>query len=155
MENYKQRVEEAAAWLAERAPRSPRVGIVLGSGLGGLVAEIEDPVRIDYREIPGFLTSTAPGHSGALRFGHICDTPVVAMEGRFHVYEGYPIHEITLPVRVMARLGIRDVVVTNACGGLNLALNKGDLLIIDDHINLLGVNPLTAGGKLRHKVAAT
>lgn len=143
MESYRQRVEEAAGWLSERAAQPPRAGIVLGSGLGGLVDEIEDPLRIDYGDIPGFLASTSPGHSGTLHFGHIADTPVVAMEGRFHVYEGYPIQEITLPVRVMARLGVRDVVVTNACGGMNLDLEKGDLLIIDDHINLLGVNPLT------------
>ena len=140
---YRKRVEQAAAWLAERAPARPRAGVVLGSGLGGLVTEIEDPLVIDYADIPGFLVSTSPGHSGALHLGHIADTPVVAMEGRFHVYEGYDIKEITLPVRVMARLGVQDVILSNACGGLNPKLEKGDLLIIDDHINLLGVNPLT------------
>ncbi len=140
---YKTRVEEAAAFLQTRSSHPPQVGIILGSGLGGLVSEIADAVQIPYAEIPGFPVSTAPGHSGTLHLGRIGDRPVVALEGRFHVYEGYDPLEITMGVRVMARLGVKQLIITNACGGMNLELEKGDLLVLDDHINLLGINPLT------------
>jgi purine-nucleoside phosphorylase len=140
---YRQRVEEATEWLRERLPEAPRFGVILGSGLGGLVCELTDNRQIPYEEIPGFPASTAPGHSGTLHAGRLGSTPVVAFEGRFHMYEGYTLREITMPVRVMARLGIPDVLITAACGGLNPVHQKGDLLILEDHINLLGANPLT------------
>ncbi len=145
---YRRRVEGASAWLREQIPflertRRPITGVVLGTGLGALSKEIQDGVRIPYREIPGFPLSTSPGHSGTLHAGFIGGAPVVALEGRFHLYEGYSAREVTLPVRVLSRLGARDLLLSNACGGMTRRLAKGDLLIIEDHINLMGASPLT------------
>ncbi|MCA8959017.1 MAG: purine-nucleoside phosphorylase [Planctomycetes bacterium] len=122
---------------------SPRFGVILGSGLGGLVAEIRDAEDLEYGEIPGFPHSTAPGHSGKLHVGRIGSSTVLAFEGRFHRYEGYSLRDITMPVRLMSRLGCEFLVITNACGGMSQDLEKGDLLLLDDHINLIGANPLT------------
>lgn len=144
---FARRVETAASALRERLPLSadgpPVHGVILGSGLGGLIEELSDPLTVNYDEIPGFPASTAPGHSGRLHFGRVGEHPVIAFEGRFHFYEGYDLAEITMPVRLLARLGAKSLVVTNACGGMNLDYQKGDLMIIDDHINLIGANPLT------------
>lgn len=143
IETYQTRVMEAAEWIRGKLDgAAPRAAVILGSGLGALVQEIANPIVIPYEEIPGFPVSTAPGHSGALHYGRIGDTPVLAFEGRFHFYEGYTLQEITLPVRVMARLGIETVVISSASGGLNKNYQKGDLLLIDDHINMIGDNPL-------------
>lgn len=140
---YAQQVQQAADWLTERLPQpAPKVAVILGSGLGALVDEIEDSLVLPYEEIPGFPVSTAPGHSGTLHYGRIGPTPVLAMEGRFHMYEGYTLQQITMPVRIMARLGVEDMIISSASGGLNPNFEKGDLLLIDDHINLMGDNPL-------------
>ena len=143
MQQYKARVEKCADALRQRIQHTPKVGIVLGTGLGGLVSEIDDREEIPYADLPGFPVSTAPGHSGALHLGRIGDVPVMAFQGRFHVYEGYDALDITMPIRVMARLGVDQLIITNACGGMNKNLQKGELLVIDDHVNLLGINPLT------------
>ncbi|MEM7264043.1 MAG: purine-nucleoside phosphorylase [Planctomycetota bacterium] len=146
-EEYQRRVEASAeairAKLTDAGLAPPRFGVILGSGLGALVEQIEKSVAIAYSDIPGFPESTAPGHSGNLHLGVIGDHTVMAFEGRFHVYEGYSQREITMPVRIMARLGCEAMVITNACGGISADLEKGDLLLIDDHINLIGDNPLT------------
>ena len=118
------------------------MGIILGSGLGGVTASIADPVVIPYAEIPHFAASTAPEHAGRLVCGRLEGVPVVVMEGRMHAYEGYPLGQITLPVRVLKHLGASLLIVTNACGGLNPQFRTGDLMVIDDHINLMNDNPL-------------
>jgi len=118
------------------------VGIILGSGLGGVTAAITDKVTIPYESIPHFAKSTAHGHAGQLVCGLLEGVPVVVMEGRMHAYEGYPLAQITFPVRVLKRLGAGLLVVTNACGGLNPQFRTGDIMVIDDHINLMNDNPL-------------
>lgn len=120
----------------------PDTGIILGSGLGGLADEIESPVFIDYKDLPGFPVSTAPGHMGRFVAGKLSGHTVLCMQGRLHYYEGHAMSAIALPVRVMKALGIRRLIVTNACGGVNYDFNVGDLMVIDDHINMLGTNPL-------------
>ncbi len=135
-------IHEAADYLRERTGGFvPKVGIVLGSGLGKLADSIKDPIIIPYAEIPRFSRSTAIGHKGNLIFGTIAGKPVCAMQGRFHYYEGYPMEQVTLPVRVMKVLGIKYLFVSNAAGGVNLDYKVGDLMIISDHINRLP-NPL-------------
>jgi purine-nucleoside phosphorylase len=115
---------------------------VLGSGLGGLADRLSDPVFVDYRELPGFPVSTAPGHKGRFVFGRLAGKTVVCMQGRLHYYEGYPMSALALPVRVMKALGVRALILTNACGGVNRDFSVGDLMILDDHINMMGMNPL-------------
>ena len=125
--------------------RHPTVGIILGSGLGGLADEIEDPITIPYHVIPGFVGSTAPGHAGRLVIGQLGGKGVLAMQGRFHFYEGHDMAQVTFPVRVMRALGIGTLVVTNAAGGLNPTFQTGDLMALNDHIFLPGMagqNPL-------------
>jgi len=117
-------------------------GIILGTGLGSLVTHIQEEASLEYEEIPHFPKSTAISHRGRLVCGKLAGLPVVAMEGRFHMYEGYPLSQITLPVRVMKALGAKVLVVSNACGGMNPYYKCGDIMLIDDHINLLGDNPL-------------
>jgi purine-nucleoside phosphorylase len=135
-------IYEAADYLRERTGGFvPKIGIVLGSGLGKLADSIKDPIIIPYAEIPRFSRSTAIGHKGNLIFGTIAGKPVCAMQGRFHYYEGYPMEQVTLPVRVMKVLGIKYLFVSNAAGGVNLDYKVGDLMIISDHINRLP-NPL-------------
>lgn len=119
----------------------PVIGIILGSGLGDLAEEI-DGISIPYSEIPGFKTSTVSGHAGKLVIGRICSKPIIAMQGRFHYYEGYSMSTVIYPIRVMKYLGIEHLIVTNAAGGINIAFNPGDLMLIEDHINLMGNNPL-------------
>jgi len=120
----------------------PQVGIILGTGLGGLAKEIEAHHVVPYQDIPHFVHSTVESHAGKLHFGQLAGKPVVAMQGRFHYYEGYSMQEITYPVRVMKALGVKVLLVSNACGCVNPLYRAGDLMIMDDHINLLGDNPL-------------
>jgi purine-nucleoside phosphorylase len=136
------KITEAAAAIATRFSTKPRVGIILGSGLAGAVAALEPEVTIPYDQIPHFAKSTAHGHTGQLVCGTMAGVPTVVMEGRMHAYEGYPLAQITLPVRVLHRMGIELLIVTNACGGLNPTYRSGDIMLIDDQINLLGDNPL-------------
>jgi purine-nucleoside phosphorylase len=136
------RAEAAAAVVRERFDRRPDVAIILGTGLGRLAADIHADVVIDYADIPGFPLSTVESHAGRLLCGSLGGKTVVAMQGRFHRYEGYSLQQVTFPVRVMRALGIDTLVVSNACGGLNPMWSAGDLMLIADHINLLGDSPL-------------
>jgi purine-nucleoside phosphorylase len=136
------KISDACAAIAKQWPHSPAVGIILGSGLGGVTGAITDAVTIPYDTLPHFARSTAHGHAGQLVCGMLEGVPVVVLEGRQHAYEGYPLAQITFPVRVLQRLGARRLIVTNACGGLNPNFRTGDLMVIDDHINLLSGNPL-------------
>ena len=135
-------IQEATTAIRAHWKRQPRVGIILGTGLGPLAQEIETEASIDYETIPHFLRSTATGHRGRLVCGLLAGVGVVAMEGRFHAYEGYDLKQITLPVRVMRALGAELLIVTNACGGMIPGYAAGDVMLIDDHINLMGSNPL-------------
>lgn len=139
-------VNEAAAYLQQQMSLKPKVGIVLGTGLNDLVQHIEDKVIIPYNVIPHFPTSTVAFHKGQLVFGLINGVPVVAMQGRFHYYEGYTMQQVTFPVRVLAALGITVLLLSNAAGGMNPAYKKGDLIITDDHLNMLPDNPLRGLG---------
>ncbi len=136
----KARIDEAVAAIWTKS--TPEFGIILGTGLGGLAGAIQVEKKIPYENIPHFAKSTVTSHKGDLVIGTLEGRRVVAMEGRFHAYEGYTMDQITFPVRVMRALGAKALVVSNACGGLNPAYGKGDLMLIDDHINLLGMNPL-------------
>lgn len=135
-------IQEAVAAIRKRTDARPLVGMILGTGLGALAKEIEDPLAIPYGEIPHFPLSTVESHAGELVFGRIGRTPVVAMRGRFHRYEGYTLQQVTFPVRVMKALGVSHMLVSNACGGMNRTFQPGDLMILEDHINLMGDNPL-------------
>lgn len=136
------RIADAAAFLRARTPIQPKVGLILGSGLGTLVSEIEGAEVIPYAEIPHFPVSTAPGHAGNLVVGMLGGQPVMAMQGRFHLYEGYTAQQVTFPVRVMQAMGVETLVVTCATGGLKRHFQAGDLMLIKDHLNLMGDNPL-------------
>jgi len=135
-------MENTITFLRERITRAPGVILVLGSGLGELAGEIQDPVSIPYAEIPGFPRSTVTGHAGRLVAGILNGVEVVAMQGRFHLYEGWDPVLVALPIRVLAALGAGVLVVTNAAGGLNPGFEAGDLMLIADHLNLTGKNPL-------------
>lgn len=135
-------IQETANWLRNKMPNHPQTAIILGSGLGKLAEEIKYPFRIPYQDIPNFPTSTVEGHNGQLIFGKLGDKDIMAMEGRFHYYEGYSLKEVTFPVRVMNELGIKTLFVSNAAGGINPDFEIGDLMIITDHINALPENPL-------------
>jgi purine-nucleoside phosphorylase len=137
-----QQIQDACAKIRRATTLVPRVAIILGTGLGGLAEEIEVDAAIDYGDIPNFPKSTAVSHRGRLLCGKLEGVPVVAMEGRFHMYEGYPLKQITLPVRVFKELGAELLVVSNACGGLNPYFKSGDIMVIEDQINLMGDNPL-------------
>ncbi|XP_077865237.1 purine nucleoside phosphorylase-like [Saccoglossus kowalevskii] len=137
--------EEVCKFLQNKTKHIPSIGIICGSGLGGLVDELEDKESIDYKDIPNFPVSTVPGHAGRLVFGILGDKPVVCLQGRFHFYEGYPLWKITMPVRIMKLLGVHTVFVTNAAGGINSKYNVGDFMVLKDHINIPGLagnNPL-------------
>lgn len=136
------KIRAAAEYISEKVSIRPTIGLVLGSGLGGYADTLEDAIRISYSEIPNFPVPTIPGHTGALVFGKKCGQEVVVLQGRIHYYEGLPQQEITLPIRVLAALGVKTVVLTNACGGVNLDFKPGDLMLISDHINYSGANPL-------------
>lgn len=135
-------IQDAAAYIRGKWDRQPHAGIILGTGLGGLVAQIEVEASIDYEQIPHFPRSTAISHAGRLVCGLLEGLPVMAMEGRVHQYEGYSLKQITLPVRVFQAMGAKLLVVSNACGGMNPYYDCGHIMVIDDHINLLGDNPL-------------
>jgi purine-nucleoside phosphorylase len=136
------RVQAAAEVVRGRTALVPEVGLILGTGLGGLAREIAVEAEVPYGEIPGFPLSTVETHAGKLLLGRLGGRPVVAMQGRFHRYEGYDLQQVTFPVRVMHALGARTLVVSNACGGMNPLWGPGDLVLLSDHINLLGDNPL-------------
>jgi purine-nucleoside phosphorylase len=142
MQHLQAQIEEAAAYLTARWNERPRCGIILGSGLGSVGESIDLATAIDYSEIPHFQRSTAVGHKGRLLCGRLAGVPVVAMQGRFHCYEGYSAERATFPVRVMNALGIELLIVSNAAGGLNPTFACGDVMVIEDHINLLNRNPL-------------
>lgn len=137
-----EKVKETTEFLQSKTRIEPEIGIVLGSGLGGLVQEIEIEARIDYEDIPHFPVSTVEGHHGRLIFGTIGGKKAVVMQGRFHYYEGYNMQQLTFPIRVMKLLGIKKLLLSNASGGVNPEFRIGDLMILDDHINLLPSNPL-------------
>jgi purine-nucleoside phosphorylase len=136
------KINESVAFIREQWSGVPKAGIILGTGLGPLVEKIDVEASIDYGDIPNFPKSTALSHKGRLVCGKLNGLPVVAMEGRLHMYEGYPLKEITLPIRVMKALGADLLVCSNAVGGLNPYYRKGDIMVIDDQINLMGDNPL-------------
>jgi len=133
---------ETGNFLLEKITAKPLWGIILGSGLGSFADVVENKTIIPFQDIPHFPVSTVKGHSGRLVFGTVSSIPVMVMQGRFHYYEGYDMSEVTFPVRVMSNLGVRNLIVTNAAGGINLAYSPGDLVLIKDHINLMGTNPL-------------
>ena len=137
-----ERAEHAARQIRAEVGEEPRVALVLGSGLGAFADDLEDAVAIPYDEIPGFARPTVEGHAGRLVAGMIERVPVVVMQGRFHYYEGYSFEQVVFPVRVLGVLGIKALVLTNAAGGLNVEFNQGSLMVISDHLNLMGANPL-------------
>ncbi|HAE92779.1 MAG TPA: purine-nucleoside phosphorylase [Tissierella sp.] len=140
--DYRKKVKEAVDFIVSRTDYLPKIGLVLGSGLGSLADKIQNPIIIKYDEIPGFPKSTVEGHAGQLVIGELSNKIVVAMQGRFHFYEGYNLKDVTFPIRVMIQLGIESLIVTNAAGGVNTEFIPGDLMIINDHINFSGQNPL-------------
>ncbi len=142
MTELRRQIQEAVDVLKNKTAVTPKIGIILGTGLGGLAEEIEREAVVPYEEIPHFPLSTVESHAGRLIFGHLSGKPVMAMQGRFHYYEGYTMQQITFPVRVMKAMGCHTLIVSNACGGMNPNFTPGDIMIIADHINLLGDNPL-------------
>ena len=142
MDELYEQIEEAAAFLQSRWGQRPHAGVILGTGLGGFGGEFDVEESIAYEEIPHFPASTATGHRGELLAGRLDDRPLLVMVGRHHLYEGYSLREVTLPVRVFQALGAGVLAVTNAVGGMNSNYRLGDLVVIDDHINLMGDNPL-------------
>ena len=137
-----ERIEHAADVVRERSALRPDVGVILGTGLGGLAREIEVETEIPYQDLPGFPLSTVESHAGRLLLGRLGGRPVVAMQGRFHRYEGYDLRQVTFPVRVLRALGATTLIVSNACGGMHPLWAPGNLVLLSDHINLLGDNPL-------------
>ncbi len=135
-------VDEAVAFIHSKMILQPQIGIILGTGLGGLIRDIEIQATIAYEDIPHFPVSTVESHHGRLIIGTLSGKSVLCMQGRFHYYEGYTMQEITFPVRVMKALGVETLIVSNACGSVNPYFRKGDVMIIADHINMLGDNPL-------------
>ena len=142
MPTLKSQIKEAAKAIRAVDPTRPSVGIVLGTGLGNVAEKIKPSARIPYEEIPHFPTSTVDAHAGELIIGKLAGKTVVALSGRFHYYEGYSLQEVTFPVRVAKALGIKTLIVSNACGGLNPQFRAGDIMLISDHINFIGDNPL-------------
>lgn len=137
-----ERAEHAARIIRSRTTETPRIALVLGSGLGGFANDFEESVSIPYEEITGFPRSTAEGHAGRLVIGKVEQVPVVAMQGRVHFYEGYTLEQVTFPIRVFHLLGIKTLILTNAAGGVNVQLTQGALMVLSDHLNLMGDNPL-------------
>jgi purine-nucleoside phosphorylase len=140
--NLYSRAELAARAIRGRTTEEARIAIVLGSGLGGFAKEFSDSFTLPYREIPGFVSSTAQGHAGSLVIGKVAGVPVLAMQGRVHYYEGYSLEEVTFPIRTFKLLGINTLILTNAAGGIDVQLSQGALMVISDHLNFMGVNPL-------------
>ncbi|MBM4159765.1 MAG: purine-nucleoside phosphorylase [Ignavibacteria bacterium] len=142
MTELRKQIDEAVKAIRTKTASAPKIGIILGTGLGGLVQEIEKEIVIDYQDIPHFPVSTVESHHGKLIFGTLAGKRVVAMQGRFHFYEGYTMKQITFPVRVMKFLGVDTLLISNAAGALDPLFQRGDIMIMADHINLLGDNPL-------------
>jgi purine-nucleoside phosphorylase len=139
---YSDKLAEAHSYLVERVTVLPELGVILGSGLGAFADFVEEKVVIPYKDIPHFPISTVEGHAGQLVFGQVEGRKIVVMQGRFHFYEGYTMQEVTFPIRVMQVLGVTGLIVTNAAGGINSEFNPGDLIVIKDHLNMMGDNPL-------------
>jgi purine-nucleoside phosphorylase len=137
-----ERAEHATRIIRARINVEPRIAVVLGSGLGGFADDFDDAVGIAYEDVPGFMRSTAQGHAGRLVVGKVDGVPLLAMQGRVHYYEGYSLEEVTFPIRTFKLLGIKTLVLTNAAGGINVQLTQGALMVISDHLNLMGDNPL-------------
>lgn len=135
-------IREAAVYIKKGLKRSPEIGLVLGSGLGMLAEQLENRLVLPYHKIPNFPVVTVPGHAGNLVIGDLEGKRVVAMQGRFHYYEGYTMQQLTMPIRVMKLLGVESLLITNAAGGVNINFKPGDLMVISDHLNLMGDNPL-------------
>jgi purine-nucleoside phosphorylase len=142
MTELRQKISEAIKFIQTKTDMKPGIGVILGTGLGGLVKEIKKEIVIDYGKIPHFPVSTVESHHGKLIFGTLSGKKIVAMQGRFHMYEGYDLKQVTFPVRVMKFLGVESLLISNAAGALNPLFQKGDVMIMSDHINLLGDNPL-------------
>jgi purine-nucleoside phosphorylase len=142
MADYNKTITQALDHVKKKFSGEVHTAMILGSGLGVIAEEVQDSIVIPYAEIPGFPESTIPGHRGDMIFGQLCGRSVLLYSGRFHFYQGLSLREITLPVRLAARLGVKNMIVTNACGGINEKLRPGDIMIIKDHINLMGGNPL-------------
>ena len=140
--NLYSRAENAARTIRARTAEEARVAIVLGSGLGDFAEEFKDSVALPYSDIPGFVSSTAVGHVGRLVIGKLAGVPIIAMQGRVHYYEGYSLEEVTFPIRTFKLLGVETLILTNAAGGIDVQLSQGALMVISDHLNLMGVNPL-------------
>jgi purine-nucleoside phosphorylase len=141
-EHFRRQVEECSRYLMDRLNLSPRWGIIMGTGQKLLVERLVDGESLGYEELPHFPRATSPTHRGRLCWGRLADRPVLVFQGRLHAYEGYPLSQVTMPVRLMAALGVQNLLITNAAGGLNPHFKNGDLMLIADHINLLGDNPL-------------
>ena len=137
-----QKINESASFLKSKITIRPKIGIVLGSGLGALVDEVDIMVEIPYKDIPNFPVSTVEGHRGSLIFGKLNGVEVMVMSGRFHYYEGYTMKEVTFPIRVMKAIGVEKLILSNAAGGMNPTFKIGDVMIIKDHINFFFDNPL-------------
>jgi len=137
-----ERAEHATRIIRARMNVEPRIAVILGSGLGGFADDFDDAVGIPYEDIPGFMRSTAQGHAGRLVVGNVDSVPILAMQGRVHYYEGYSLEEVTFPVRTFKLLGIKTLILTNAAGGINVQLTQGALMVLSDHLNLMGDNPL-------------
>ena len=142
MESYENKVHEATDYVRSKIRHRPNIGLVMGTGLGDSADSIKEAVSIDYREVPGFPVSTVPSHRGRLISGQMKGKPLLAMQGRFHHYEGYSMKEVTFPIRVMQLLGVKTLILSNASGGINPLFDAGDIMVITDHINLTGGNPL-------------
>ena len=142
MKNYKDEVVETAEFLRARIEKLPQIGLMTGTGLGESAASLDISASFEYKDIPHFPTSTVESHPGRLLFGDMNGKQIIAMQGRFHLYEGYSPVEVTFPIRVMQELGVKILILSNAAGGLNPEFNAGDIMIIEDHINLTGLNPL-------------
>ena len=141
--NYTYEFFKASAdYVKARAPFEPEIALVLGSSLGPFAETLEEPVSIDYKDVPNFLVSTAPGHAGKLIFGKVAGRKVVCMSGRFHSYEGYDFEQLVIPVRLFKLLGVKAVILTNAAGAINTSYRPGDIMIVSDHIKLTGASPL-------------
>ena len=139
---------KVAEFIKDRIDMQPVIGLILGSGLGEISRTIENPVYINYKDIPGFIDTTVEGHLGRFVIGKCSSKYIIVMQGRFHFYEGYEMEQVVLPVRAMKRLGVETLIVTNSAGGVNPSFSPGDLMVIQDHINMTGINPLREGIKM-------
>ncbi|MFN0150358.1 MAG: purine-nucleoside phosphorylase [bacterium] len=157
MKALERELKESLAVIAKKLGGKPRAGIILGSGLGGFVESLDHLKTLPYSQIPHFPASTAPGHAGRLclgSVGHVGGVDVIAMQGRVHYYEGYPMERVTYPVRILAGLGVRSLIVTNASGGANPSFRPGDLVVLRDQINLMGASPLVGSASAAHNAAS-